>query len=214
MKILPKHLAIIMDGNGRWAKQRGKQRIFGHSNGVKSVREVVEECARLGIEYLTLFAFSTENWSRPEDEVNVLMKLLVTSLKKEFKKLAENNIVLKTIGNTAALPEVDEGIYNSVGRSVGGRAVVLAVRPSWIQAQPTLSSLMSVETSCIIFAIDSRHSRASVTANWCRACPLHEGTEMLHSLQLTPRYASGHLVVSCKEIRRTGRHAVRPATKT
>jgi len=106
MKILPKHLAIIMDGNGRWAKQRGKQRIFGHSNGVKSVREVVEECARLGIEYLTLFAFSTENWSRPEDEVNVLMKLLVTSLKKEFKKLAENNIVLKTIGNTAALPEV------------------------------------------------------------------------------------------------------------
>jgi len=95
-----------MDGNGRWAKQRGKQRIFGHSNGVKSVREVVEECARLGIEYLTLFAFSTENWSRPEDEVNVLMKLLVTSLKKEFKKLAENNIVLKTIGNTAALPEV------------------------------------------------------------------------------------------------------------
>jgi len=106
MKILPKHIAIIMDGNGRWAKQRGKQRIFGHSNGVKSVREVVEECARLGIEYLTLFAFSTENWSRPEDEVNVLMKLLVTSLKKEFKKLAENNIVLKTIGNTAALPEV------------------------------------------------------------------------------------------------------------
>ena len=106
MKILPKHLAIIMDGNGRWAKQRGKQRIFGHSNGVKSVREVVEECARLGIEYLTLFAFSTENWSRPEDEVNVLMKLLVTSLKKEFKKLAENNIVLKTIGNTAALPEL------------------------------------------------------------------------------------------------------------
>ena len=63
MKILPKHLAIIMDGNGRWAKQRGKQRIFGHSNGVKSVREVVEECARLGIEYLTLFAFSTENWT-------------------------------------------------------------------------------------------------------------------------------------------------------
>ena len=79
---LPKHLAIIMDGNGRWAKQKGMVRIFGHENGTKSVREIVEACAELGIKFLTLYAFSTENWKRPKLEVQTLMKLLVTSLKK------------------------------------------------------------------------------------------------------------------------------------
>ena len=82
---LPKHLAIIMDGNGRWAKQKGMLRVFGHENGAKSVRETVEACARLGIGNLTLYAFSTENWNRPQPEVRTLMKLLVSSLKKEIK---------------------------------------------------------------------------------------------------------------------------------
>ncbi|NKI30556.1 isoprenyl transferase [Croceivirga thetidis] len=102
---LPKHIAVIMDGNGRWAKQRGKLRVFGHENGVEAVRQTVENCARLQIDFLTLYAFSTENWNRPQIEVQTLMKLLVSSLKKELKTLQENNIRLNTIGNIDSLPK-------------------------------------------------------------------------------------------------------------
>lgn len=102
---LPKHLAIIMDGNGRWAKQKGFLRAFGHENGTKSVRKTVETCAKLGIENLTLYAFSTENWNRPKLEVETLMRLLVNSLKGELKTLQENNIKLNSIGNLELLPK-------------------------------------------------------------------------------------------------------------
>jgi undecaprenyl diphosphate synthase len=102
---LPKHLAIIMDGNGRWAKQKGLLRAFGHEKGTKSVRITVENCAKLGIENLTLYAFSTENWNRPKLEVDTLMKLLISSLKKEFDTLQKNNIRLNCIGNIDLLPE-------------------------------------------------------------------------------------------------------------
>jgi len=101
---LPKHLAIIMDGNGRWAKQKGLLRAFGHENGTKSVRTVVETSAKLGIENLTLYAFSTENWNRPKLEVDLLMELLINSLKNELKTLQENNIKLNSIGNLDLLP--------------------------------------------------------------------------------------------------------------
>ncbi len=101
---LPKHVAIIMDGNGRWAKQRGKLRVFGHQNGVDAVRRTVENCAKLQIEYLTLYAFSTENWNRPKLEVETLMKLLVASLRKELDTLNKNNIRLRAIGNIESLP--------------------------------------------------------------------------------------------------------------
>jgi undecaprenyl diphosphate synthase len=102
---LPKHLAIIMDGNGRWAKQKGLLRAFGHENGTKSVRATVESCAKLGIENLTLYAFSTENWNRPKLEVDTLMKLLINSLKNELKTLTENRIRLHAIGNLDLLPK-------------------------------------------------------------------------------------------------------------
>ena len=101
---LPKHLAIIMDGNGRWAKNQGMLRVFGHEKGTKSVKQTVENCARLGIDFLTLYAFSTENWNRPKIEVDTLMKLLVSSLKKELKTLQSNNIKLNAIGNLDNLP--------------------------------------------------------------------------------------------------------------
>lgn len=101
---LPKHIAIIMDGNGRWAKQRGKMRVFGHEKGAGAVRKVVEGCAELGVENLTLYAFSTENWKRPKLEVETLMKLLITSLRKELKTLNDNNIRLNTIGKMESLP--------------------------------------------------------------------------------------------------------------
>ena len=102
---LPKHLAIIMDGNGRWAKQKGYLRSLGHESGTKSVREVVETCAKLGIENLTLYAFSTENWNRPKLEVKLLMNILINSLQDELKTLNDNNIRLNSIGNLSLLPE-------------------------------------------------------------------------------------------------------------
>lgn len=101
---LPKHIAITMDGNGRWAKSKGKLRIFGHNNGVKAVRDTVEAAAEIGIEFLTLYAFSTENWNRPSKEVNALMTLLVSAINKETKTLMDNNIKLSTIGDTNSLP--------------------------------------------------------------------------------------------------------------
>ncbi|GGW40097.1 isoprenyl transferase [Arenibacter certesii] len=104
-KQLPKHIAIIMDGNGRWAKKQGKLRVFGHEHGVKTVRRTVEDCAKMGIEFLTLYTFSTENWNRPKLEVDTLMRLLVSSLKKELVTLNKNNIRLNTIGNISTLPK-------------------------------------------------------------------------------------------------------------
>lgn len=102
---LPKHLAIIMDGNGRWAKQQGFLRAFGHENGTKSVKKTITTCAKLGIEYLTLYAFSTENWNRPKLEVDALMRILINSLKKELVTLQENDIKLNAIGNLDKLPK-------------------------------------------------------------------------------------------------------------
>ena len=102
---LPKHLAVIMDGNGRWAKQKGLFRSIGHENGTKAVREIVESCAEINIPFLTLYAFSTENWNRPKLEVELLMKLLVSSLKKEIETLQKNNIRLNAIGNLESLPK-------------------------------------------------------------------------------------------------------------
>ncbi len=104
LQFLPKHIAIIMDGNGRWAKEQGKDRLFGHINGVESVREIVESCAEIGISYLTLYTFSTENWDRPAYEVSGLMELLVDTIKKEIPTLNKNNIRLQVIGHTNMLP--------------------------------------------------------------------------------------------------------------
>jgi len=102
---MPSHIAIIMDGNGRWAKEKGEDRIFGHQNGVRSVRNCAEACAELGVKYLTLYAFSTENWNRPKNEVNALMQLLVKTISSEIKTLNDNNISLHAIGNLEQLPK-------------------------------------------------------------------------------------------------------------
>ena len=102
---IPTHIAVIMDGNGRWAKQRSHERIFGHQNAIEAVRQTVEGCAELGVKYLTLYAFSTENWNRPKAEVNGLMQLLVKCIHEETPTLQKNNIRLQTIGNIVSLPE-------------------------------------------------------------------------------------------------------------
>lgn len=101
---VPRHVALIMDGNGRWAKKKGNQRIFGHRNAVRAVRETLEGAVEVGLGYVTLFTFSTENWKRPKAEIRALMELLVNTIRKETPTLLENNIRLRTIGNTEALP--------------------------------------------------------------------------------------------------------------
>lgn len=105
LKKLPRHIAIIMDGNGRWAQEKGEDRLYGHLHGVESVRNIVEGCAELGVEYLTLYAFSTENWDRPEYEVTGLMELLVDTIRKEVPTLNKNNIKLHVIGALNMLPQ-------------------------------------------------------------------------------------------------------------
>ena len=103
---IPQHVAIIMDGNGRWAKQQGEDRIFGHHEGVNSVREIVEACGEIGVKFLTLYAFSTENWNRPKEEVDGLMELLVGTISMETKNLNDKGVRLEAIGDLKSLPEI------------------------------------------------------------------------------------------------------------
>lgn len=129
---LPQHIAIIMDGNGRWAKHRGKRRIFGHEQGVKAVQKIVEEAARLKVPYLTLFAFSTENWNRPKEEIGTLMKLLVRSLREELEKMLKNNIRLTTIGATDRLPtQVQKELELVVEKTKNNSNMVLTLALSY-----------------------------------------------------------------------------------
>ena len=115
---LPQHIAVIMDGNGRWAKKRGASRTFGHQNAVKSVREIIEGCLELGVSYLTLYAFSTENWARPQSEVKGLMQLLINTLEAELETLKNNNIKLIIIGDTQSLPkQCQEMLHKAVEAS-------------------------------------------------------------------------------------------------
>jgi undecaprenyl diphosphate synthase len=114
----PRHIAIIMDGNGRWAKKRGLPRVMGHREGVRSVREVVEVCGDLGVEVLTLYTFSTENWRRPVDEVSALMKLLLKTIQKEIRDLVRNNVRLTVIGDLDRLPaEAASGMRDAIDRT-------------------------------------------------------------------------------------------------
>ena len=129
---LPSHVAIIMDGNGRWARQRGLDRVFGHQQGVKALREVIETAAELGIGYLTLYAFSTENWGRPGDEVSALMGIMVQSLNNETETLLKNNIRLRAIGDIDRLAdEVKERLNETINLTSVGTGLTLVVALSY-----------------------------------------------------------------------------------
>ena len=119
---LPEHVAIIMDGNGRWAKQQGKVRAAGHREGVRSVRDITEACTQLGIPYLTLYTFSTENWLRPAREINALMSLLVRTVRRERQRLLENGVRLRTIGDTSALPDACRRELAETAETTAGNA--------------------------------------------------------------------------------------------
>ncbi len=159
---LPSHVAVIMDGNGRWAKRHGKQRVFGHRNGVKAVREVTEAAAELGIEYLTLYAFSTENWARPAMEVNALMTLLVDTLRKEIETLNKNNIRLKAIGDLRVLPSktlraLEEGIEKTKGNSRMVLTLALNYSSRWEMMQASRAIAFDVQKGTLSHeAIDNK----------------------------------------------------------
>ncbi len=143
---LPAHIAVIMDGNGRWAKKKGAARLFGHQNAVKSVREITEGCAELGVQYLTLYAFSTENWSRPKLEVDGLMRLLVSSIRKEITTLQDNDVRLTAIGNLSNLPkvcqqELDEAMESTKNNQKLQLTLALSYSGRWelIEAIKTLT---------------------------------------------------------------------------
>ncbi|WP_413511467.1 isoprenyl transferase [Myroides odoratus] len=129
---LPKHIAIIMDGNGRWAKKRGFLRTIGHENGVKSLRTTITECGELGINYLTLYAFSTENWNRPKYEVDKLMELLVKALAKEIPTFIENDIALNAIGNLELLPEkVRQNLADAIDKTKENKRMTVTLALSY-----------------------------------------------------------------------------------
>jgi len=127
---IPNHIAVIMDGNGRWAQKKGAMRIFGHKNAMAAVRETIEGSAELGVKYITLYAFSTENWSRPQDEINALMELLVNAISDEVKNMMKNNIRLSMIGDMDSLPQACQSNLRSAMETTKentGLRVVLAL---------------------------------------------------------------------------------------
>lgn len=142
---IPRHIAIIMDGNGRWAKMRGLPRVAGHRQGIETVRKIVKACAELGVKYLTLYTFSTENWKRPKDEVSTLMRLIVNSLRKETDELHKNNVRLNAIGNLSSLPEkVVEELNEAIEKTKSNDRLTLTLALSYSGRWEILHALKNI----------------------------------------------------------------------
>jgi len=142
---VPKHIAIIMDGNGRWAKDKGLPRIAGHREGINSVREITRICGEIGVEYLTLYTFSTENWNRPKTEVKALMTLLLSTIKKEIKELHKNNVKFSTIGNIASLPKrTIKGLQDGIDLTVDNTGLNLVLALNYGSRQEILKAVRNI----------------------------------------------------------------------
>lgn len=147
---IPKHIAIIMDGNGRWAKKRGLPRVAGHKRGVDTVKEIVEACAEIGVKFLTLYTFSTENWKRPKDEVSTLMRLLLNSLRDRVNELNDNDIRLTTIGNIDALPAaVRKQLEFDIERTKNNKKMVLNLALSYSGRWELLEAIKQITDSAV-----------------------------------------------------------------
>ena len=145
LKNIPKHVAIIMDGNGRWAKERGLPRIAGHREGINSVREITRICGEIGVKYLTLFTFSTENWNRPKREVKALMTLLLSTIKKEIKELHKNNVKFSTIGDISILPKsTEKGIKEGIELTSNNSGLNLILALNYGSRQEILSAVNNI----------------------------------------------------------------------
>ena len=144
---IPEHVAVIMDGNGRWAKQRGQERLFGHAMGVESVREVLKAATECGVKYLTLYAFSTENWNRPQSEVDGLMTILVDTITKEIESLHKNNVIVKTIGDLDGLPgDCGTELKKATEITVGNTGTTLILALNYSAKTEMLSAIKSIAT--------------------------------------------------------------------
>ncbi|MGE0089565.1 MAG: isoprenyl transferase [Bacteroidales bacterium] len=144
---LPVHVAVIMDGNGRWAKKKGNQRIFGHKNGVKAVRETIEAAGEIGVKFLTLYAFSTENWNRPKQEVDALMSLLVSTINSESETLMDNNVRLKSIGDIYGLPkDVQKNLYEIIQKTKNNTGLTLILALNYSARWEILNAVKSIIT--------------------------------------------------------------------
>jgi undecaprenyl diphosphate synthase len=142
---IPQHVAIIMDGNGRWAKKKGNQRIFGHKNAIQAVRDAVEAAGESGVKYLTLYAFSTENWNRPKAEVDALMSLLVSAVENETETLMKNNVRVKHIGNSDSLPpKVLKKLYDLIDKTDSNTGLTLILAISYSSRSEITSSIKKI----------------------------------------------------------------------
>ena len=179
---LPRHIAIIMDGNGRWAKEKGEDRLFGHMHGVESVRNIVEGCAELGINYLTLYAFSTENWDRPQIEVKGLMELLIETIRKEVSTLNKNNIRLHVIGNLGMLPnnarkELEEGLNETAQNTGLNLIMALSYSSRWEIVNAVKEIAVDVEKG----KLKSSDISQEIFRNYLVTCPFPDPELMIRS---------------------------------
>jgi undecaprenyl diphosphate synthase len=169
---IPEHIAIIMDGNGRWAKQRTLPRVAGHREGVSSVRDIVEACGQLGVKCLTLYAFSTENWKRPQQEVSTLMRLLVKALRDETDKLNENNVRLTAIGNLDSLPSgVQRELFESFERTKHNTGLNLNLALSYSGRWEITEAVKKIAADAVSRKISVDSINESTIANYLSAMP-------------------------------------------
>jgi undecaprenyl diphosphate synthase len=182
MNNLPLHIAIIMDGNGRWAKERGKPRTFGHKHGVTSVREASEAAAELGVKYLTLYAFSTENWKRPKYEVDALMHLLVQTINKETKTLNKNKIRLNAIGNLANMPDtIRQRLKQAIDDTAGNDRMTLTLALSYSSRWEILEAAKSLAKDAAEKRIDPEDITAELFSSRLPSYPLPEPELMIRT---------------------------------
>lgn len=169
-KRLPRHIAVIMDGNGRWAKRKGAMRIFGHKNAVQAVREVTEACGELGVKYLTLYAFSTENWGRPKEEVEGLMELLVSTLKQEIDRLMENQVRLITVGELSDLPpECQANLQWAINQTRHNTGLTLNIALSYSGRWEIIQAVKSLVKDVQSGKIDEKDISDRVFENYLQA---------------------------------------------